>query len=105
MTELKRLCCVCGATLPYFPAEEMIRKGCAVRRGDGQILFFCINRHTDDEIVSAVWGLPRFHTAGEIPRTVIDPCQSCQYQKQACAYILNGKNPEDACPGKRIWLK
>ena len=34
-----------------------------------------------------------------------DPCSSCQYEKQACAYMLDGKNPEDACVSKRIWLK
>lgn len=34
-----------------------------------------------------------------------DPCQCCQYQTQACAYIMDGNKFEDACMTKRVYLK
>ena len=34
-----------------------------------------------------------------------DPCKSCHYSTQACAYFLGDFNIEDACVGKLIWLR
>ena len=34
-----------------------------------------------------------------------DPCQSCKYEKQACAFIVDGGLYENACMTKRIWLR
>jgi hypothetical protein len=34
-----------------------------------------------------------------------DPCNSCRYKNQACAYILDGNKPEDACLDKKLSLR
>ena len=34
-----------------------------------------------------------------------DPCLSCHYSTQACAYMIDGFNEDDACIGKLRWLK
>jgi hypothetical protein len=34
-----------------------------------------------------------------------EPCDSCNYATQACAYIMNGKNMDDACISELRWLK
>lgn len=34
-----------------------------------------------------------------------DPCLSCQYRLQACAYILDGEKHDDACLDKRMYLR
>ena len=34
-----------------------------------------------------------------------EPCDTCKYQLQACAYIIDGKKIEDACLSQKIWLK
>jgi hypothetical protein len=37
--------------------------------------------------------------------TYTDPCNSCQYMNQACAFILDGKRFEDACMDKQVWMR
>jgi hypothetical protein len=34
-----------------------------------------------------------------------DPCNSCKYSLQACSYILDGKNIDDACIEEKHWLE
>jgi hypothetical protein len=34
-----------------------------------------------------------------------DPCLSCKYRTQACAYLLDGRDYDDACMSKRIELR
>ena len=34
-----------------------------------------------------------------------DPCISCHYASQACAYILDGNRYEDACSDKARWIR
>jgi hypothetical protein len=59
----------------------------------------CSDAYDDDEY-------PPCHSAiRQEPGQQKDPCKSCQYEKQACAYILDGKKFEDACMSKRIQLK
>jgi hypothetical protein len=60
------ICCVCGARLPNLPRSYFIEAGCALKRNDEQYIFFCINRHTKEEIAVAVTGVPKFKTAAEL---------------------------------------
>lgn len=34
-----------------------------------------------------------------------DPCLHCHYSTQACAYMVDGFNEDDACIAKLRWLK
>jgi hypothetical protein len=62
---LEYQCCVCGARLPHLPKNRLLELGAALKRDD-QILYFCINRHTPEEITQAIQGVPEFKTANEI---------------------------------------
>jgi hypothetical protein len=53
------------------------------------------NRKTANELISTTYAHPSSD----------DPCKTCHYSTQACAYILDGKNIEDACIDKKRWLK
>lgn len=59
-------CVVCGAKLPdKLTAYELIQKGCGVDMGDGQILCFCFNRHSAEDIRNAAKFAPGFRRASE----------------------------------------
>lgn len=62
------ICCVCGARLPHLSKGHMIELGCALKRNDDQYVFFCINRHTKEEIAIAITGVPRFKKASDIKK-------------------------------------
>jgi hypothetical protein len=67
MTEIPEyICCVCGARLPHLPKGRMIELGCALKRNEDQYVYFCINRHTKEEIAAAITGVPRFKKASDI---------------------------------------
>jgi hypothetical protein len=34
-----------------------------------------------------------------------DPCEACHYQTQACAYIMDGEQFDDACASKKRYLR
>ena len=63
-TAAQMVCCVCGARLPVLEnREKYIEKGCGIRLGDGTYRFFCIGRHTKDEINEAInESVPAFTT-------------------------------------------
>jgi hypothetical protein len=44
----------------------MIAINCAIKRGGGQYLYFCKDRHIPEEIAAAITGVPRFKKASEI---------------------------------------
>lgn len=58
------ICCVCGARLPVLESrEKYVEKGCGIRLGDGMYRFFCVDRHTKDEIDEAISeSVPAFTT-------------------------------------------
>ena len=39
------------------------------------------------------------------PTDPVDPCLHCKESRQACAYILNGRNVEDACLDKYKYIR
>ena len=66
-------CAVCGAELPNnISTERMIAINCAVRRSPEQIVYYCKDRHTEDEIAAAIVGVPRFKRANEIKRSLTE---------------------------------
>jgi hypothetical protein len=50
----------------------MIAINCAIKVGGDQYLYFCLNRHTPDEIAAAITGVPRFKKASEIKRSILE---------------------------------
>ena len=57
------VCCVCGTKLPVLPNRQAyIDKGCAVVLPDGSMRYHCIGRHTEQEIIDAITGIPRWTT-------------------------------------------
>ena len=66
-------CAVCGAELPNnISTERMIAINCAVRRSPEQVVYYCKDRHTPDEIAAAITGVPRFKRANEIKNSIIE---------------------------------
>ena len=57
-------CCCCGRRLPVLESrEKYVEKGCGIRLGDGTYRFFCVGRHTKDEIDEAISeSVPAFTT-------------------------------------------
>ena len=56
-------CCCCGAKLPVLPNRQAyINKGCAKVLPDGSMRYFCVGRHTQQEIQDAITGIPRWTT-------------------------------------------
>jgi hypothetical protein len=64
--EIEYTCCVCGARLPHLPKEQMISLGCAIKRNEEQYIYFCIHRHTEEEVAAAITGMPKFKRASEL---------------------------------------
>ena len=69
--EIVNTCCVCGAEIPRLPKEQLIELGAAIRRSEDQIVYVCLNRHTKEEIINAVTGVPVFRRASELKRGII----------------------------------
>jgi hypothetical protein len=65
------ICCVCGARLPHLSKSLMVNIGCAIKRNDEQYVYFCIGRHTKEEIAAAITGVPRFKLASDIKKGLI----------------------------------
>jgi hypothetical protein len=60
-------CAVCGARLPVLSSkDEYVEKGCGVRLPDGSYRFFCIGRHTKEEIDTAIHRIKPTFTTGLI---------------------------------------
>ena len=60
-------CCVCGCRLPTnIPKDRMVAINCAIKRGGEQYLYFCKDRHTEDEVMAAITGVPRFKKASQL---------------------------------------
>lgn len=59
------VCVVCGAPLPDLgPVKNYLEKNCAIKiAGTGQVLFFCLARHTAEQVKEAAAGVPCFQTA------------------------------------------
>jgi hypothetical protein len=56
-------CCCCGRRLPVLEnREKYIEKGCGIRLGDGTYRFFCVGRHSAQEIDEAIHGRPTWTT-------------------------------------------
>lgn len=63
-------CCVCGREVPRLPVKDLVARGAAiVRETDGQLICFCIGRHTKKEIEMAMTGAPTFRRASDLPRS------------------------------------
>jgi hypothetical protein len=71
MTEPEYICVVCGAVLPHMRKDEMIERGCAVKRNDEQYIYFCLHKHTEEEITAAITGVPRFKRASDIKEGIV----------------------------------
>lgn len=75
MTEpVQYICCVCGAQLPWMhklAKDDMIKMGCALKRNDEQYVYFCLNKHTKEEIAAAITGVPRFKLASDLKKGLI----------------------------------
>jgi hypothetical protein len=65
-------CCVCGARLPHLPRATFIECGSAIKRNDEQYLYFCINKHSPEEISTAITGVPKFKKAGDLKKGIAD---------------------------------
>jgi hypothetical protein len=68
---IRRVCCVCGNELPCTSKDHMIDINCAIKRGGEQYLYFCLNRHTEDEIAAAITGVPRFKKASDLKNGLV----------------------------------
>jgi hypothetical protein len=63
---IRHVCCVCGARLPQFTSYELVKKGAGRDLGNGHLIFFCIGKHTEEQINDSQMGFPRFCRASEL---------------------------------------
>jgi len=68
---IEYVCCVCGARLPCTSKNHMISINCAIKRNQEQTLYFCLNRHTEEEVAKAINGVPRFKRASELKHGLV----------------------------------
>lgn len=63
---ISHYCCVCGSRLPQMTGYDLVQCGAGKDLGDGQIIYFCAGgKHTEEDIVKAVNGVPAFRRASE----------------------------------------
>jgi len=68
---IQYICCVCGAQLPPISKDHMIKIGCAIRINEEQYLYFCLRKHSEEEITRAINGVPKFKKASELKRGLV----------------------------------
>ena len=67
--EIVNTCCVCGAEIPRLPKDRLIQLGAAIQRDENQTLYVCVNKHSKEEIVTAITGIPVFKRASDLLKT------------------------------------
>ena len=64
---IRRVCLVCGRSLPTLTIEQLTQKGAVIIKGDGSMIF-CHPHHTTEQIIDSQSGVPRFVRGSEIER-------------------------------------
>ena len=63
--KVNHVCVVCGSKLPNMSGYDLVQRGAGMFLGDGSILYFCIGKHTQENIARAAANPPGFHRASE----------------------------------------